>query len=348
MSVALLVDGLRWEGWTAAAVQRSLEDLSAQFSIALTERWPGRDAPRPVRAGSACSLELEGRTVIAGHVDLVRVGYDAEEHTIRIAGRDRTADLVDCSAAVRSWSNATLGEIARDIAAPFRVPVRGDAGKPFADYAVEPGETAYEAIARAARLRGVLPAGDGLGALVLGPPARTASSTVLRLGENIIEAQATIDHSGRHSVYELLGQQGGKSDFLSAEETAGVHASAVDAGIRRWRPWVQLADQGLDTADAERRVAWEAAVRTGRSVRLDATVQGWLERPGGPLWAPGRLVPVDDAWLGLQDRELLLAAVQWTLGEQGMRTRLALVPGTAFDAEPDKPEPVDDGPGWLP
>lgn len=348
MTVVLTVSGARFEGWTEVAVERSLETLASQFVLSLTGRWPGRDAPRPIRVGERCEVALDGERVIVGHVDAVQVSIGANEHRIRVAGRDRSADLVDCSAELRSWENAPLARIASDIAAPFGLEVTGGADKAFAAFTIEPGETCFEAISRAARVRGLLPLGDGLGGVRLASPERSPATVALEVGRNVLSLSASVDHTGRYSSYRLLGQQGGASDFLSSEAAAHVSAVVEDAAVGRHRPWIQIADQGLDTAEAKVRAEWEMSVRLGRSMRIDATVNGWRERPDGPLWVPGRLVPVTDPYLGLEDRELLLVAVLWSLDARGTLTKLALAPREAFQPAPADPAPAEADDGWIP
>lgn len=343
MTVALTIAGRRHEGWTAATVTRALETIAGQFRITLSERAPGDAAPRVVRAGDPCELALDGDRVLKGHVDDARVSYDATSHSITVTGRDATGDLVDCSAATKpgEWHDETLEAIAAALAEPFGIAVRAetDTGRPFRRFRIEEGETVFEAIERACRFRGVLPLSDGNGGLVLGRPARSRTGVRLERGVNILAASGESSWRDRFSAYTLLGQQPG-SDFLSASEAAHVAATARDAGVNRHRPLTVVAEQGLDNAEAQERVDWEASVRAARSRRATIAVQGWREEPGGPLWNPGRLVHVKDDWLGL-NRELLVAAIEQSLSDAGTITRVTCMPEQAFarrledESEPD-------------
>ena len=103
--------------------------------------------------------------------------------------------------------------------------------------------------------------------------------------------------------------------------------------MQRHRPLVLLAEQGLSLQDAQDRVRWEAAVRRGRSREIDVTVHGWREKRAGPLWAPGRIVPLHDDWLGI-DQDLLITSVEQRIDSGGTITSLTLMPESAFDPEP--------------
>ena len=350
MTVQLRIGEALWEGWTAIAVRRSLEEMCAAFQLDLTERWPGQTTVRPIRAGQRCSLSLDGETVIEGYIDLAQVEYGRDTHRVRVAGRDLTGDLVDCSAAVRSWTGASLHRIANDLAEPFGISVTGDAPKPFLSFAVEPGETAFEALSRAAKLRGRLLYGDGLGGLTMVQPGRERSPVELRLGANLLELKGAVDYSDRYSTYTLLGQQPDPGSWVGPEGSSHVKESIDDPvfGARK-RPWIQLGDQGLDGDDARTRIEYERSIRAANSIRLEAALQGWRETPGGPLWTPGRTIAVRDAWLGLDGREMLIAGVLLTLAADGTRTRLTLLPPDAYRPEPPEPEPAaDDDKGWIP
>ena len=199
---------------------------------------------------------------------------------------------------------------------------------PFERFRIEEGESAWEAIERACRFRGVLPLSDGRGQLVLGRPARTRAAVELVHGQNILAGSTFADWTNRYSHYTLLGQQPG-SDFLTGSEAAHVIGNSVDRGLNRFRPLTILAEQGLTDAEALERIEWEASVRSARARSAGVTVQGWRETPDGNLWEPGRLVIVSDPWLGLE-RELLISGVRQAITERGTVTTLQLYPEGAF------------------
>ena len=110
--------------------------------------------------------------VITGYVDDVSPAYSATGHDVTVDGRDATSqgDLVDCSAIHQpgEWRvSGTLEAIVTILAKPFGIPVKAecDTGTAFRKFRIEEGETAFEAIERACRMRAVLAAGDGKGGL---------------------------------------------------------------------------------------------------------------------------------------------------------------------------------------
>ena len=337
MTARLTLGGSRHEGWTEVTVRRSVETISGAFSVLVSEREPGAATPRSVTPGEACTLALDGETVVTGYVDGVEVSYDDASHMIRVKGRDRAGDLVDCSAEQNEWLDETLDVIAAAIAAPFGIGVAMAAGvapgEPFRKFTIERGETAWDAIDRLTRLRAVLAVSDGKGGIVLGRAARDRARTRLERGRNVLRLRGRADWRERHSEYTVIGQQAGSDELFGdgdAKPITQVSAIARDNGVTRHRPLVVLAEQGVSQAEATERVEWEAAVRRGRSREIVATVQGWRERGGeGALWAPGRVVRLTDDWAGI-DRDLLIATVQQHLSDDGTLSELTLMPEDAF------------------
>lgn len=328
----LVVNGVAYGGWTSLRVRRSLEEIAGAFSVQLTEIWPEQSEPREIASGDACSVDVDGDTVITGFVERVAVSYDSERHQVEVSGRDATGDLVSASAMHRGgeWTSATLTQIARDVCAPFGIRVRAttDVGAPFATWAIQEGESAFETLDRAARHRGVLLLSDGRGGLLIARPADTAQRVPVDLvrGQNILSADASVDHTDRFSRYVVKGQAAGDDDNFG-ETVSSQEASATDPGVRRHRPLVIIAEDQADAATFSARATFEANWHAARAQSANVTVQGW-SHPGG-LWAPGALVALRDPWLRL-DRELLIASVDLVLDERGSVAELSLAIPQAF------------------
>ena len=345
----LTVGGRRLSGWTQVRVTASIEQLAPAFRLSMSERSPGETAPRQVNPGDAATVALDGETVLVGHVDTASPFYDATGHAIAVAGRDAVADLSECSAASTpgEWRDATLTDIATALCAPFgiRVSTSGPAGEPFRRFRIEEGESVFEALERACRMRALLAMSDGAGGVVLGLPARGRAAVRLERGRNILVARGDASWRGRFSEYSILGQQPG-DDFITPEASAHVVATARDPGVTRHRPLTVIAEQGLTEAEAIGRIRWERDVRAARARRVTVTVRGWRERgDDGALWRPGRLADVVDDWLGL-NRTLLVATTTWRRGPEGTLTDLTLYPEQAFSAEPVSAEPAEAAPLW--
>ncbi|SNS05491.1 Mu-like prophage tail protein gpP [Humidesulfovibrio mexicanus] len=330
--VRLEVGDMLYGGWASIVIRRGLEQVAGSFELALTERWPGQDIPRPIAPGARCRVLVDGEPVITGYVDDVMPSYDAKEHGLSVSGRDKTADLVDCSAPSTQWAGRGLLPVAKALCRPFGIEVLAqcDTGKPFSQLKNNEGDSVYETLEAAARVRAVLLVTDGHGRLLItraGQGARVA--TVLELGKNVLGCKASFSLRDRFSTYTVKGQSVGLDGWGGA--AAHSKGSANDSRVPRHRPLTIIAEDQVEGAGAGERARWEASVRYGRSRRVTYTVRGWKHANG--LWEPGQTVPVRDTWLSI-DEPLLMVGVAYLLDEQGTRCELTLQPVEAFSLLP--------------
>lgn len=335
------INGQNYSGWQQIRVRRGIEQLTGSFDLAVTDRWAGQPEPWAISMGDACRLSMGGETVITGFVDDCLPSFDDKTHQLQVVGRDATSDLVDCSAIWKTgeWKDRTLQQIAADLLKPFGLSVTAlvAVGAPFKKFSLQEGETVFEAIERAARMRGLLLISDPQGNLVITRAGTERIATALVQGQNILGASATFSLRDRYRDYIVKGSQPG-SDWSTPEQNAGPEGKSCDQGIKRHRPLVLIAEGAADNNRLAERAVWEAAVRMGRSARPVIRVQGWQHQDG--LWQPNRLVAVDCPYLKLQ-REMLIAAVDYLKGPDGTTAELELVRPEAFELLP-VPEPEGD------
>ncbi len=330
--VRLNIAGARYGGWKTIRIVRSIESLAGSFSLGVSERWPGSPSSRPVRPGAAASVDLDGDVLITGFIDTVRNQITADSHEVTIEGRDRAADLVDCSPDLdpAEWVNLNVLQFAQQIAGPFDVSVRADVdvGENFPKISLNPGQTAHEAIEERCRYRELLPVSDGLGRLVLTRAGTARASTPIVEGSSdILAADATYSHSDRFSDYVVRGASQGTA-FNSGETVAAPRGVARDLEVTRHRPKVIVPSSAADQARCQRRAKWEASVRAGRAARASFTLGGWRQ-PNGTAWSVNSLVSVRSQTLGI-DTTMLITSVELTFDNQGRRTKLDLVRPDAF------------------
>ena len=323
---SMQVFGREFAGWTEVRISRSIEDVASSFGFSATSRWPGRDNPMQIRPDSAVVVSIGDERLISGHVDVLAIGFDQDTHSNTISGRSKTADLVDCSALHENgstpragrWRDVLLEDLAQDLCAPYDVEVvaQVDTGTRLSRFALEPGETAFSALERAAATRAVLLTDDPQGRLVITRAGATRARTAIVVGgdtANVLSGSAQFDGAARYSEIRVRGARAGTDtdfgDVLGSEE------SAEDDGISRRRVLVILPEKAADAAACRDRAIWEAAQRAGQSVQLDYTITGWRQGDGS-LWEPNALVRVQDPVCGV-DAEMLIVAVSWTLDDGG-------------------------------
>jgi len=323
--VELAIDGKLYSGWTEVSVTRSLDMISGQFDLTLASK-DRTDAERlQVKPGDRCQLRIAGAVVIDGWVDAVAPSGDRDMHNIVVAGRDRTGDLVDCSAVHKpgSWRRSRIETIAADLVKPFGIKVTAVAstGAPIDRFALQQGESVHSALERLVRFRGLLLVAAPGGNLEIVTPGTGAPIATLQWGKNILGFAATHSMVERFSDYIVKGQASG-SDDRNGKTVAQIRGESKDAGVRRYRPLIVLAEDQSDGTSIRTRAAWEAGVRAGKGSAIDIDVLGWRVEAGGELWRPDVRVRVDCPPALLPAQEMLVVGVRLSKGEAGTITTL--------------------------
>ena len=346
-TVELAVGGKLYAGWTGVRVTRAIDAITGDFSLSLAWKDDAAAPEFPVAPDDKCQLRLGGETVIDGAIDAVSITISENEHSLQVEGRDRTADLADCSAVNKpgSWTNVRLEAIAADLAKPFGVKVTAKAstGAPIAKFAIQPGETVQAAIERLLRFRGLLAVPTATGDLEIITPAEGAPAFALVLGVNIKSATGRRDHRERFSDYIVKGQASG-NDQRHGKAASQIKGSARDSEVRRYRPLLIVAEDQADGASAATRAKFEAGVRKGRSIGAEIVTLGWRASPGGPLFAPAMAGRVQCAPLTI-DSVLLCASVTLTKDEGGTTATLSMAPAGAFAPLAEEPKAKAKGKG---
>lgn len=335
--ISLRVAGGTIGGWTEVTYRDALDSLSPELELAHVDLGaaPAPFVDRFVRAGDAFEAFVGGELLFAGFVDAATVRYSASSHSLEVRARSRTADLIDCSAVQKSWAGATISKIANVLCAPYGIRVSvalgADEGAPFARFATEVGETIFDALNRAARMRGLLLRSSPRGDLVIGSP-RVVSGSRLQLGLNILEAEFSDDVSQRYSDYACVAQIEGTSEAFGSS-AANIRATSRDPSVRTRALTLQV--EGESAGILKKRALWEARSRASKSRGYTVTVLGW-HRADGTLWRPGLMVDVVDPWASIE-QALLVTKVELSKGLTGTKARLELKGEHAYDPEPLAP-----------
>lgn len=337
--VMLKVNGSEYGGWKTVRIQRGIEQLAGSFTLGVSERWFGQATPRRIVPGDKCELSVDDEAVITGWVDDLKIDYDERSHNVTVAGRDTTGDLVDCSAIKGSgqFKGRTIEQIASELCAPFGISVNVaagvDVGKAFSNFAIQEGESAFEALERMAKIRALLLTSDGLGGLVITRASTERVPTALKNGVNIKAAAAVLDHKDRFSTYTVKGQAAG-TDFWNGTATAHPRGTATDPAVKRYRPQIVVGESQADGLSAKDRAIWQSKMRAARSLNVTARVQGWRHADG--LWKPNTVVHITDDWLQL-DHDLLIKTVAFIQDDrEGTVSELALTDPQAYKLLPLK------------
>lgn len=337
--VELRVDDLAVSGFASGEVVLTMEQGYNAFSF---EYVAETDFPirRTIYEGDPCEVVLNTsggpEVIIAGLVDTCEDEDSPDSFTLQVSGKSRTIDLVEGAATFTPgrWSNAKLEKIVTQIASPLsttEVFVQGEQGEPFSWFSIQKGETAFDAISRAALLRGLHPFAVR-GSLVLTRAGATQTATVLERGKGkLVRSRRVSSWANRFSHYLLRAQVRG------TDENWGKNAGQLDSAAEddelvargRYRPLLAQVE-ARSRSELRSRAIVERNRRAGRGMVVSTVVDGW-ETDEGTAWRPNTLVRFVNPVLGV-DEDLLITTARFRFGpSEPQQVELEMTRPEAFD-----------------
>lgn len=325
IDASLIVDGTVYKGWTTLQAVSAIDAIAGEFAISAEQSGDIMIYP-----GASAVLKLKNQIVCSGYISRAGADLSAADCGLTLGGADKTVDLAECSAMAEpdEWFNLNLHEIAVKLCSPFKIKVVnqvGDAGEVFKSFKIQPGESVFDALDRAAKARAVLVTSNETGNLVLTRAGLNGTAESLIFGKNILNAAFSTDWSNRFSDYTVKNQT---SLIDDTQESANATGTSRDLNVKRYRPLLQVvqnAEAGVSVSDM---AAWEASVRSGCCAGIDITVQGWAQSDG-VLWRKNTLSRVSIPRWGI-DAKLLIKQVAFSLDKAGAKTKLTLVSPDAY------------------
>lgn len=330
--IELRANGKVYDFGKEVVINRSLDAISSSFSLTLTQ--DPKKTSFDFKPGDSCQVLMGDESLVSGYIDSKSIQFDAYSRSLTVQGRDRTGQLVDCSALRNppTWQNVKFEKIASDLIKSFsiQIHIEADTGSTFAAWHIEPGETVFECLERAARLRGLILIPNGKGELVVTKPKRAAVTFQLKEGENILSASLLEDVKQCYSEYRIQSHVSGNLAYQT--ETASIiTARANDSLEKRHRPLVVSAEGVGNSSSAKKRAEWERQVRRARSKKIEVIVSGWHvnEKP----WSLGNQVALNSPSLEVNST-FIISSLRFELSEQGRKTFLQLEDADAYSLDP--------------
>lgn len=351
--VRVEVGGRAHDDWESYEIDSDLLIPADAWSVSVG--LIGGDVPADVFPGQPVAIFVGDDQVMTGAIDDITHVVSKDRRDLHVAGRDRAALLVDCSAPVFTRKQCSLDEVITAVVRALGITkyeIRaGDVPKARRreKINVEPGDSAWSVLSNAAEALGLWPWFEPDGTLVVGgpdyaaPPVATLlmyRSETRRAKNNMISLTQRENVAGRYSHLTVLGQTHG----TDAEQ--GKHAlkyTAVDEGMPVYRPRIVIDHEADTPAICASRARKLIADTRLKGFTLSATVAGHrINAPGQPghgtLWRPGMRVRVISEPHYVNGVYFLMAR-KFTGGrEQAPRTLLTLKEDKAWvlDAHPHK------------
>ncbi len=338
--VRLRVKGREYGDIERVVVTRSIEQLADDVDITLSEKWlqDGSALGFPIKAGDDFELVVDSDVLVTGFISSIPISYSATDHMVSMSGLSRGGHLATSSytGRPRTWREAGLDRIVRDVLAPYEIDVKisADIGEPFSRFAANIGETSWSVVERALQKRGLwmMSLTDGNLEIVEAGTSRYVTP-ILGPGPgqqtNVLRGAREDRFTERHDRVIVVGQSGSRADWTGDQAIKGV-AIELDPGVETHRPLVIQESGESGQSKLQARAQWEVRTRAGRARPLTYTMPAWAtDDPGMPLWEPNRRVRVNDPKLDVEG-EYLISAVSTTFG-QGTTADLSLSAPEAFE-----------------
>ena len=351
--ITLVIGGVQWAGWTEVSIAVGCEVSNASFDLAVTERFPADPSGLDILPGQTCQVFVGSDPLVTGYVDRYDASLSPEGHRIRILGRGRCCDLVDCHVdLIKTVPNGQISSprmvpLAQTLCGQFGIPVTtvgtvpNDAA-PFLNFPA--GTSPWDLIEGFARWKALLVYENTSGSLVISPVGSASHASGFAQGMNVQEAEVSFDMDSRFSTYQpfqfptvqsLTGQ-------ASTAQVFGAQPAVTDQGVLRPRLRYIITDLYYQNQYlCELQAKWEAARRWGRSQAVTLVCDSWRDS-AGQLWTPNQFAMVDLPALKLPQRNWIVGSVEFRLGLDGGTTSVVtLMPKEAFVPEPSFPANYD-------
>ena len=353
MTISIFTDGVSYTMFSDMVVSKSIGELSGVFNF--TTSSPNAtmaDGVFPFKVGQFVEVEVDGFTEISGYVDAISTSHSAKNHSIKIVGRDLTADIIDSTigGGAEFGANLTLLSITKKIlkGAGINMEVRDETGQPNVFKTVKAakfGENVFEFLNKLAKSKQVLVTTDGLGALVyksVVPKPYNEIGLFNVVGatdiNNIKSASFTLNNAERFRHYNCYSSTNISTTKQSKDAQVKIEASTVsqgsfeDTNVRDGRTYNFVHTSAEDDTECAKRAKWEANLRKVDAFSYSCVVAGhsYAETL---LYELNRLIILVDEYADFAN-ELLIDSISWSYSlSSGSTTKLGLVLPDAYQVK---------------
>ncbi|MDV2438711.1 hypothetical protein QR665_04255 [Acinetobacter gerneri] len=309
VGIKLVIGGFEIDSWEVAEVDNQLDTPAESWNLTLFQE-DGQLLPTSIQGGAEVQIYYGNELILTSIADKVSEAVSRSGYGLQISGRDLAGQLIDCSVPIFNGRQVTLEELIG------KYVLNGDLGSIFHNVriqdnswlknkvSVEPSESLWDAIEKAAQVTGQHVWLDPNGTLNIGDPFKNPYYVItkLRLNKpndstnNVLSLEYENDVSRVFSQLQIISQDGEANHILS-EGTA-----QTQYGFNRLKI--------LSLSDVETQAEADAALEKIKkdnnfeSHTLIVTVQDWMV--DGKVWACGWYVD-------LESNTLTNASAKWAV-----------------------------------
>nr|DAE96198.1 MAG TPA: 43 kDa tail protein [Caudoviricetes sp.] len=226
--IRLVIGDIEINGWDNVTVDSQIDTPADNWNLSLF-RQDGQQLPDSVHGGAKIQLFYNDEVILSSIADRVTEAVNRDGYGLEISGRDLVGQLIDCSVPIFNGRQVTLEELLQ------RYVLAGDLGSVIHDVriqnnswlknkvSVEPSESLWDAIAKAAQVTGQHVWLEPDGSLSIGDPFANPYQVKesLRLMKpldnqnNVLDLQYDNDVSDVFSDIKILSQSADAQSILS-------------------------------------------------------------------------------------------------------------------------------------
>lgn len=304
-TISLVLNGKAHTNWTRYEIDSDL--LTPADGFILDLGLPLGEIPPEAHVGATIEVRVGKDVVLTGYIDDKKHRVDKTGQKLSLNGRDGAAILLDCSAPIFNAQDMSLADIVNKLVKPLgisKIKLATDGAESAKKVQIEPGMSAWDALALYAETNGVWPWFEPDGTLIVGGPDYTAkpvADLIMRRngqGNNVVRLEEDKSMSGRYSEVTVLAQShAGKN---------GLKAVVKDESVKIHRPII-ITDGDIDSnALALKRGRKFLADSRLKGLTLTALVKGH-RTSDGILWTPGQRIHVLSEPHGIDEVYFLMA-----------------------------------------
>lgn len=345
----LEVNGIKYQGFTDALVNRSVENLASQFSYSTTVKdsfdfmsGSFSKIQNDLKVQDSVRVFIDSNLVMSGFIEDLDISYSAGSHSISVSGRDKTCDLIDNSIIPKQYFQRNFVRLLKTVLKDNRQSIKVindvfDLENLSANEVIntESGDTIATFMDRYAKKLQVLLTTNEDGDLVI-----TREGSDLAVGalvqeikgynNNILSASINISSTERYRYIELYSSKG-NNDYIA--QTIGQSGTAIDSSIRETRRKRINMSATTESGSLKNLAKWHVNIRRAKGSRYSCRVQGFYTSGNfGLLWQPNTLVQLKDDACQVTG-QFLIQGVSFVKNLQGSFTDLSIVEQGAFSIE---------------
>lgn len=343
--VEVKIGGQVHKGWTRYEIDSDLMTPADAWRVTLAQAEIA--LPKEVVEGAAVEVRLNRDVVLSGRLDERELRVAAGQHELMLSGRDGAGVLLDCSSPIFSRSGVTLAQLVANITKELgikQIRIEADNKLLREKVNIEPGDSAWDALRRAAEANGLWPWFEPDGTLVVGgprydkPPVATLVLRADGKGNNLLslaERRSIVERFSEVTVYGQshasgsgAGERDGRNNIKGKEE---------DTGVKVYRPKVVVDHEAINQDIARARARKVISDARVKGYTLTALVRGH-RTDAGLLWTPGQRINVKSEPHGIDGTYFLMARRFTGDKASGQRTQLTFKEDGVWtlDAHPSK------------